>query len=205
MAPEVGLRRLWGNLHRRHLDESQRGMIAAKLANIAPSRHAGSNDLASVSQPQAAELSGNFGAKWHQTRNRIPSSPSGQAPARRPTEGMGEGERDRQGGGKARSRPTRRAGRCRSRRRGGCRAWPSVPGFEIRVHPRPGDFIWDRKSDMKGSDFKCDPCPDFLSRALEREHNHMDFKSVSAIVRSCRQRAQFRISTAETWKSTGYD
>lgn len=48
------------NIHRRHLDESQRGMIAAKLANIplGGNQHVvgGSIDLPTVTQTEAAEL-----------------------------------------------------------------------------------------------------------------------------------------------------
>jgi phage N-6-adenine-methyltransferase len=46
------------NLHRRHLTESQRGMVAAKLANLADGQHTSSANLPSlaVSQSDAAEL-----------------------------------------------------------------------------------------------------------------------------------------------------
>lgn len=45
------------NLHRRHLDESQRGMVAAKLANMKEGRPETSpNGLVKVTQKQAAEM-----------------------------------------------------------------------------------------------------------------------------------------------------
>ena len=44
------------NLHRRHLDESQRAMVAAKLANLGEGRPAETASIEAVSQPRAAEL-----------------------------------------------------------------------------------------------------------------------------------------------------
>lgn len=44
------------NLHRRHLDESQRAMVAGKLANLPAHRPAGSAPIGAVTQDSAAEL-----------------------------------------------------------------------------------------------------------------------------------------------------
>jgi hypothetical protein len=43
------------NLHRRHLNESQRGMVAARLANMSEGRQSTAS-IEAVSQPQAAEM-----------------------------------------------------------------------------------------------------------------------------------------------------
>lgn len=44
------------NLHRRHLSESQRGMVAAKLANLGEGRPAETAQICAVSQDRAAEM-----------------------------------------------------------------------------------------------------------------------------------------------------
>lgn len=45
------------NLHRRHLNESQRAMVAAKIANLSNGQHKGSSiDLAQISQGDAAKM-----------------------------------------------------------------------------------------------------------------------------------------------------
>jgi hypothetical protein len=44
------------NLHRRHLNESQRAMVAAKLTTLTHGQRADASIDASVTQPQAAEL-----------------------------------------------------------------------------------------------------------------------------------------------------
>lgn len=43
------------NLHRRHLDDNQRAMVAGKIANLESSKHASPIGEA-VTQPQAAEM-----------------------------------------------------------------------------------------------------------------------------------------------------
>jgi len=44
------------NLHRRHLDESQRAMVAARIANMAPGRPAETAEISAVSQSRAAQM-----------------------------------------------------------------------------------------------------------------------------------------------------
>lgn len=44
------------NLHRRHLDESQRGMVAARLATLGEGRPGITASIEAVSQPKAAEM-----------------------------------------------------------------------------------------------------------------------------------------------------
>jgi hypothetical protein len=44
------------NLRRRHLDTSQRAMVAAKIANMSEGRPSKTVEISTVSQPEAAEL-----------------------------------------------------------------------------------------------------------------------------------------------------